>query len=42
MKSVNLTSEEIKLIKKALINQKMGKKEDIIASNIIEKLTIKK
>ena len=36
--NVNLTKEEIRLISKSLLNQKLGKRESIVAMDIFEKI----
>ncbi len=41
MKTVILTQEEIKLIKKALLNQKKQKREVEVNANILDKLEAK-
>jgi len=38
--NINLTAKEIQLIKKALINRKLGKAEEETRANILEKFVI--
>ena len=40
MAQINLTKEEIKILKKALLNQKWMKKETEIVMNLIEKFNL--